>query len=721
VTPVAALWPAGSSRRFEVIPVVRQAKFARVLFDEAHGESWSIRAEASARMRPEHPAAASYAQAAAALADRDFTVAAHVSGPLTGDVLAGADVLIVAHPSDPAWEGTLGGPPVFTGDEIAAIERFVAAGGGLLVLAETEERKYGANLDDVLAPYGMSVDNTTVFDYAASPGAPTWVPAHAAPAHAGRGLAHRVEDVRFYRAGSLSAPSEAAVLRAGAGAAPSGAVLLAAAPHGRGRVVAAADSDVFGDDFLKRLDHRQLWLNLVYWLALPAFRGADSAVTSPAAADPAWLRLREATDELRLLQGSRGDVEPGAGDGARELVQTMSASVEALAPRFAHQADYLAQVVRDLRAWADAGFGPPDFGASLDAFRPDLERRDGVEHLVLFPMYTPNASPDTRFEALIVETPWPAFVAELERTEFDNGKYVPVRLVANTRGYDSECAVLFPETVSVAARATNNFGGIFCDRESLRFRRTVAEAAGILRLDLPPDAAALVASPDLSLDTYVMWDLIHDRWHSHGELPFDPFMIRQRLPYWMYSLEELRVDLATYGTAAELIERGFHFARYVQYAILFDRLLRFPITGPRVRNYDGLGGQLLFAFLHQRGALAWSDNTLSIDWDTVDEEVAALRRRVEDLYRRGIDMSKVSYWAAAHDLIAEYVEPNVASQWRWEARVVTDEADPRAWVDRVLPDEFPLSTFYLQLLKKLAERAEAKQAEAEAAQPASAS
>ncbi len=70
--------------------------------------------------------------------------------------------------------------------------------------------------------------------------------------------------------------------------------------------------------------------------------------------------------------------------------------------------------------------------------------------------------------------------------------------------------------------------------------------------------------------------MIHDRWHSHGDLPFDPFMIRQRLPYWMYSLEELRVDLATYGTAGELAREGFPFARYVQYAILFDRILRFP-------------------------------------------------------------------------------------------------------------------------------------------------
>ncbi len=75
-------------------------------------------------------------------------------------------------------------------------------------------------------------------------------------------------------------------------------------------------------------------------------------------------------------------------------------------------------------------------------------------------------------------------------------------------------------------------------------------------------------------------------------------MVRQRAPYWMYSLEELRCDLTAFGEAVELEREGLSFARNVQYAILFDRLLRFPITGTRVRNYDGLGGQLLFAYLH---------------------------------------------------------------------------------------------------------------------------
>ena len=86
--------------------------------------------------------------------------------------------------------------------------------------------------------------------------------------------------------------------------------------------------------------------------------------------------------------------------------------------------------------------------------------------------------------------------------------------------------------------------------------------------------------------------------------------------------------------------------------------------------------------------------------------MAGLRERVDALYRGGIDLSKVSYWAAAHDLVAEYVRAQHRLGVAQEARVLSDEAEPRAWIDRVLDDEFPLSTFYLTLQKKLAELGE---------------
>ena len=91
--------------------------------------------------------------------------------------------------------------------------------------------------------------------------------------------------------------------------------------------------------------------------------------------------------------------------------------------------------------------------------------------------------------------------------------------------------------------------------------------------------------------------------------------------------------------------------------------MRFPITGSRVRNYDGLGGQLLFAYLHRRGYLHWTDNQLTIEWERVGEGVSALHAEVSELYRTGIDRTKLQHWAAAHDLVAANVAPAIGSKW----------------------------------------------------------
>src|SRR5262249_55053741 len=162
----------------------------------------------------------------------------------------------------------------------------------------------------------------------------------------------------------------------------------------------------------------------------------------------------------------------------------------------------------------------------------------------------------------------------------------------------------------------------------------------------------------------------------------------------------LRCDLTAFGEAAALEEQGVPHARYVQYAILFDRLFRFPITGERVRNYDGLGGQLLFAYLHRNDVVRGTDNRLSLHWDPVAGCFADLRGEVEKLYRDGIDRSKLAHWLAAHRLVAAYVAPHPASVWHRGADALPVEGFPKAVVDAVLPDEFPLSMFYEALRRK---------------------
>jgi hypothetical protein len=683
----------------------------RVLFDESHQQAWTVRPEVAARMQPSHPADASCARAADVLRARRIAVDPWVDGPLDADALAGADVVVLAHPSEPKWERTVGGDgsPQLTPAEVDALEAFVAAGGGLVVLGESEQDKYGNNLNLLLARFGLSIEHDTVQDYEYNLNStPSWVRSVLGLGERGAGgdLLAGVSGACFYRAGTVFVEDgiDAQVLaRTGATASTPGAPLAVAVRHEAGRVVALSDSDLFGDDCLGDLGHEALWTNLVAWVAARPYAAPIDGAPSEAAADPAWAALRDATDALRRLQAADGSLAEGADAGAAgDHVKVMASSIEALAPRFPHQAEYLAAAVADLRAWAEGGFAKPDFTASLELFRPDRARRDGIEHLVLFPMYLQNGRDrDVHFEALIVAVPWADWLAELEADRYDNAKFVPVTLVDHTEGYDSECAVLFPETVSVAGRPANHFGGIFCDREAERFRRVVGAAADTVGINLPPDAAALLASERLSLDAYVMWDLIHDRAHSRGDLPFDPFMIRQRMPYWMYSLEELRCDLTAFGEAVKLEAEGMAFARNVQYAILFDRIFRFPVTGARVRNYDGLGGQLLFAYLHRHGYVHWTDNRLTVEWDRLAEGVAGLREEVEKLYREGIDRSKLAQWGAAHDLVARYVPAASGSTWAREVRAYADVEDPRPYIDDVKPDEFPLSMFYTSLKAKL--------------------
>ncbi len=143
-------------------------------------------------------------------------------------------------------------------------------------------------------------------------------------------------------------------------------------------------------------------------------------------------------------------------------------------------------------------------------------------------------------------------------------------------------------------------------------------------------------------------------------------------------------------------------AQLTQYAILFDRMFRFPLTGDRVRNYDGLGGQLLFAWLHQRNVLHWTDTALAFDWADVPDAVVALSDAIDDLYWRSIDRPKTAHWLAAYELVRSVLDPHPASNW---ARGLSDEiltGPPRGMTDAVLDDEFPLSMFYEALRRRWA-------------------
>ena len=422
---------------------------------------------------------------------------------------------------------------------------------------------------------------------------------------------------------------------------------------------------------------------------------------------PAWPALKDAVESIRPWQSKDGSIDLAAegaprADDVRREVDRAIAAVEQLAPLLPHDAAYHQALTVDLRRWADDGFGVPDFLDSLLAFQPAQQRADGLQHLVLFPMYTQNGNPDRNFEAVVLRMVWPDWLAELERTRYDNPLFCGITFEDFTAGYDTNSAVLFPETIAVReAPERFTWGGIFCDREAARFRRVSEAAVETLGVELPQDVREMLGDQDRCQQAFVLWDMVHDRTHSHGDLPFDPFMIKQRQPFWMYGLEELRCDLTAFREAVKLEAEGYPQARDVQFAVIFDRMFRFPVTGDRVRNYDGLGGQLLFAYLHKHDVVRWTDNTLHIDWERAPKVTNQLCGEIEQLYRDGIDRPKLVHWFAAYDLVSTYLAPHPGSVWAKGPDALDLDQPPRKLVDDVLPDEFPLSMFYEALRKKL--------------------
>ncbi|MEU2309401.1 DUF6421 family protein [Streptomyces misionensis] len=423
-----------------------------------------------------------------------------------------------------------------------------------------------------------------------------------------------------------------------------------------------------------------------------------------ATAEP-WLSLKHSVQALRGAQREDGSIDFDAGANRAHVVDLLDdavAAVRDLARLLPHDARYLHAVAQDLRRWGDGGFEVPDFLDSLVAFQPAAQRVDGLAHVVLFATRTQNGSPGCFLEALAVRVVWPQWLADIERADYDNPLIVPLAFEDFTDGFDSHAAVLFPESVSVrSAPSTYSWGALFCDREAARFATVVTSATRALRLKLPQEAQELLADHERCVHAFALWDTLHDRSHSKGSLPFDPFLVRQRSPQWIYALEELRCELRAHRDARRLEREGVPQARDAQFALVLDRLLRFPITGDRDGNYDALCGQLLFAYLHHHKAVGWCDNVLTIDWDRLPTVLDMLLGELEALYRAGVNHPKIVYWSAAYDLVSTYLSPHPASTWAQGVRALDLMKPPRELVYDVLPDEFPLGLFYAMLARRL--------------------
>ena len=208
-------------------------------------------------------------------------------------------------------------------------------------------------------------------------GAPTWVFGEPDENADETSLLHLVRTVCFYRAGALRAEREGAiVLRAGADAYPPRAGLLAAVRYGEGRVVVTADSDLFGDDALGVLDHQRLWLNCLYWVALPAFRAEPEADRVGGGRRPGLGAPARRDRRAARVAGAQGRGRPRRATTRAEVgarVAAMTAADRRAGPPLPPPA----RLPRPGRArpaplGSTRAVGKPDFGPSLALFRPEL-------------------------------------------------------------------------------------------------------------------------------------------------------------------------------------------------------------------------------------------------------------------------------------------------------------------------------------------------------------
>ena len=260
------------------------------------------------------------------------------------------------------------------------------------------------------------------------------------------------------------------------------------------------------------------------------------------------------------------------------------------------------------------------------------------------------------FEALIVARAvagrgWPSSSATATTTP----KFVPVDARRLHRGLRLRVRGPLPRdgVASPGARA-NHFGAIFCDREAERFRRVVRRRGRpARRSNLPPDAAALLASPAP----------VAGRLRAVGPRPRPRPQPRRPAVRPVHDPPAdavldvlaggaaLRPDRVRRGRGLEA--EGFAFARHVQYAILFDRLFRFPVTGtpraqlrrPRRAAAVRLPAPPRLRALDRQPAARSSGSGRR-------GRRARSARRSSALYRDGIDRSKLAQWGAAHDLVA---------------------------------------------------------------------
>ena len=80
----------------------------KILFDQAHGESWAASLDKAKQINPNHPKNSSYQQALDVINAHGCDVIVNYDHQISQELLDDIDVLFIIHPCEEKWEKQLG-------------------------------------------------------------------------------------------------------------------------------------------------------------------------------------------------------------------------------------------------------------------------------------------------------------------------------------------------------------------------------------------------------------------------------------------------------------------------------------------------------------------------------------------------------------------------------------------------------------------------------------
>ena len=404
-------------------------------------------------------------------------------------------------------------------------------------------------------------------------------------------------------------------------------------------------------------------------------------------------KLKNTLGELNKVLNPDGSIPNN--NNTTQYFENIINSLNQLSPYFIHHKAYYQSLVKDFQLW-EKSKGIPNFEKSLNNYNPQTFIKTKEIEICIFPMYTPNNSMNITCEAIFFKYQYTKeFI--LYENYFKNKNFIPAYLIDATEGFNSECVVLFPEMIMQGENKINNFGILFSNREAKRFSFYIKNSIKLLNININEKQHQFIDNQQEVNQAFMLWDLIHDANHFKGYLPFDKFMMKKKSPYWMYAIEELRVDLDTYIKITN-IKINNKISKNIKFTLLFDRLFRFPISGSEEKNYDGLAGQIIFGYLYKNSILEWNNLKLSFKWDDLNIHLNNLSNEIHLLYKDGVNQSRERFWINTYKLIRKYCSPNISSTLNYK---ISKNKDIQSIYTEILDNEFPLNQFYKYLSKHI--------------------